>query len=89
MNRKDTGTLVIRFVDGTEEKFEYARHPQDDANLAARIQEVLNANHLLVEFEGKMVIYPFHGIKSIEVSPVPEKLPRIVIRKPDLPHKKK
>jgi hypothetical protein len=75
------GILVIRFVDGTEERFEYARAPQDDVNLAARIEEALKTNHLLVEMEGKLIVYPFHNIKAIEVFPAPEKLPRVVIKK--------
>jgi hypothetical protein len=81
MTKQDTGTMVIRFVDGTEEVLEFALPPQDDANLVARIQESLNAQHLIVEVAGKMVVYPFHNIKAIEVSPLPEKLPRVALRK--------
>ena len=84
MTKNETGTLVIRFVDGTEERFEYSRPPQDDMNLAARLQEILNAQHLILEVEGKLVVYPFHSIKVIEVFPVPEKLPRMVIKKAHL-----
>jgi hypothetical protein len=80
MTEYNTGTLVIRFVDGTEERLEYVRGPQDDVNLVARIQEVLNAQHLVVEVDGKLVVYPFHNIKAIEVFPAPEKLPRIVMK---------
>ena len=81
MTKQDMGTLVIRFIDGTEVKLQYDRLPQDDVSLVARIEEALNANHLLVEVEGKLVVYPFHSIKAIEVSPAPEKLPRKVIKK--------
>jgi len=80
MTKNKTGTMVIRFVDGTEEVLEFARLPQDDVNLAARIQEILNAQHLIVEVDGKLVVYPFHNIKAIEVFPVPEKLPRIAMK---------
>lgn len=81
MAERNTGILVIRFVDGKEERFEYGRLPQDDVNLAARIEEALKANHLLVEVEGKLIVYPFYNIKAIEVFPAPEKLPRIVMKK--------
>jgi hypothetical protein len=81
MAERNMGILVIRFVDGTEERFEYARLPQDDVNLAARIEEALSGKHLLVEVEGKLIVYPFHNIKAIEVFPAPEKLPRIVMKK--------
>ena len=81
MTEHSMGILVIRFVDGTEERFEYARLPQDDASLVARIEEALDAKHLLVEVEGKLIVYPFHSIKAIEVSPAPAKLPRIVMKR--------
>jgi hypothetical protein len=81
MAKRDMGILLIRFMDGAEERFEYARHPQDDVNLVARIEEALDARHLIIEVEGKLIVYPFHSIKAIEVSPVPEKLPRIVMKK--------
>jgi hypothetical protein len=84
MTKHNTGTLMIRFVDGTEERFEYSRPPQDDVNLVARLQETLNAQHFIIEVDGKLVVYPFHCIKFIEVFPVPGKLPRIVIQKAHL-----
>lgn len=80
MTEQNMGTLVIRFVDGTEERLQYARLPQDDVNLVARIEEALNAKHLVVEVEGKLVIYPFQSIKAIEIFPVPAKLPRVVMK---------
>ena len=81
MTKRDKGILVIRFMDGAEERFEYPRLPQDDVNLVARIEEALDAKHLLIEVEGKLIIYPFQSIKAIEISPSPEKLPRIVMKK--------
>jgi hypothetical protein len=84
MTKQDTGTLVIRFVDGTEERLEYSRPPQDDVSLVARLQEILNAQHFIIEVDEKLFVYPFHSIKAIEVFPVPEKLPRIVIKKAHL-----
>ena len=81
MAEQGMGTLVVRFVDGTEQRLEYARQTQDGANLAARLEEALNGQHLLVEVEDRLVVYPFHCIKSVEVIPMPEKLPRNVIRR--------
>jgi hypothetical protein len=81
MIKHNTGTLVIRFVDGTKEVLEFALPPQDDMNLVARLQEILNAQHLMIEVEGKLIVYPFHSIKAIEVFPAPGKLPRMAIKK--------
>jgi hypothetical protein len=79
--KNNSRMMVIRFVDGTEKVLEHDRLPQDDANLASRIREALNAQHLILEVDNKMVVYPFHNIKEIEVFPVPERLPGLAIRK--------
>jgi hypothetical protein len=84
MTKNEIWTMIIRFVDGTEEVLEIARDPQDDANLATRIEETLTAQHLIVEVDGTMVVYPFYNIKAIEVLPVPEKLPRIAMKRTHL-----
>jgi hypothetical protein len=84
MSKNNVGTMVIRFVDGTQEVLEHDRPPQDDVNLAGRIREALDAQHLIIEVDKKMVVYPFHNIKAIEVFPVPEKLPRFAIKKAHL-----
>lgn len=84
MTKNEIWTMIIRFVDGTEEVLEIARVSEDDANLATRIQEALTAQHLIVEVDEKMVVYPFHNIKAIEVLPVPEKLPRFAMKRTHL-----
>jgi hypothetical protein len=81
MAGNEIGTLVIRFNDGSEERLEYPRPTQDASSFVQRLEDMLNSQHLLLEVEGKLVVYPFRSIKAIEVSPIPEKLPRTVIRK--------
>lgn len=68
------GYITIRFVNGTEQKFEY-RRVEDRHNIATMLQGLLNANQLLLELQGSLLVIPFQNILSIEVSPPPAKLP--------------
>jgi hypothetical protein len=72
--------LTIRYVNGTEEKFEYAPHEENALNIASRIQDALSANQVLLELEDRVLIIPFQNILSMEVSPLPAKLPPNVLR---------
>lgn len=73
-------TLIVRYMDGTEQLYLFPGQDADPFTMAERIQEVLKARHLLLEVEGRLVIIPFQNVKAIEVSPPPEKLPPNVIR---------
>jgi len=78
MSDENRGIMTIRYVNGTEQKFEYARF-KDDSNIssaASRIQDMLKANHILLELEGGFLIIPLQNVLSIEVSPLPVKLPQ-------------
>lgn len=73
-------TLIIRFMDGTEQMYVFPAQSAESATVGDRIQEMLSARHLLLEVEGRLVAIPFQGVKAVEVSPPPEKLPPGVIR---------
>ena len=79
MNDAVKGTMTIRYVNGTEQKFEYTRE-ENALNIASRIQDALSANQVLLELEDRVMIIPFQSILSMEVSPLPAKLPPNVIR---------
>ncbi len=79
MNDGAKGTLTIRYMNGTEQKFEYTR-TEDALNVASRIQEVLKGNQVLLELEDRFLIIPMSNIQSIEVSPPPAKLPPNTLR---------
>jgi len=71
----ETACMLIRYMDGTHERFEFARKSSEPTMLSA-IGEALSANHAVLELADKVVIIPFHSIRSIEVSPPPAMLPR-------------
>ena len=80
MNRADKGILTIRYVNGSEEKFEYNRF-EDEYSIAAHIKEALRENHLLLDLEDRLVVIPYQSILSLDISPPPTKLPTTALRK--------
>ena len=80
MSRADKGILTIRYVNGSEEKFEYNRF-EDEYSIAAHIKEALRENHLLLELEDRLVVIPYQSILSLDISPPPAKLPATALRK--------
>ncbi len=71
--------LTVRYVDGSEEKFEFSRRA-DDLSSAGRIQEALSANQILLELEDRVLIIPFQNVRAVEISPAPSKLPGIALK---------
>ncbi len=79
MSNDSKVTITIRYVNGSEQKFEGIRE-KNETNLASRIQNALNANQLLLELEDKVLVIPFHNIQSIEISPPPSKSPANTVK---------
>jgi hypothetical protein len=80
MNRADKGILTIRYVNGSEEKFEYDRL-EEEYSIAAHIKEALRENQLLLELEDRLIVIPYQSILSLDISPPPIKLPATALRK--------
>ncbi len=82
MSDENRGIMTIRYVNGTEQKFEYARFKDDSSILSAasRIQDMLKANQILFELEDRFLIIPLHNVLSIEVSPPPVKFPQNTVK---------
>jgi hypothetical protein len=76
---KAKSTLTVRFVNGTEQKFEFTR-PEESASIAQRIQDALNANQLLLELDDRLMVVPFQNILTVEISPPPPKVRGHVLR---------
>jgi hypothetical protein len=81
MDQKPKRGMLITFMDGSKKLLEFPQQVADsDATAAARIQEALEARHLVLEAEGALVVIPFESIKYLQVHPAPKKLPAGVIR---------
>ncbi len=79
MNDGTKGTLTIRYINGTEQRFEYPRL-EETYNIVGRMQEILKSNQALLELGDSLLIIPFQNIQSIEISPPPDKLPTNALR---------
>jgi hypothetical protein len=79
MNETGKSIMTIRFINGSEQKFEFPRQ-EDTHSIAAQIKDALSSNQILLELEDRLLIIPFQSIQSIEVTPTPPKLPATAIR---------
>jgi hypothetical protein len=75
-------TLTINYTNGTQQQFEFVA-PEvrvgEQANLGTRLHKLLTADPIIIEQADKLLVIPVHNIQSIEISPVPPKLPEGVI----------
>jgi len=71
--------LIIHFVDGSKKLLEFPQQVAD-ASVAAKLQEALEARHLVIEADGALVIIPFENIRYLQAYPAPKKLPAYAIK---------
>jgi hypothetical protein len=75
-----TVQMTIRYINGESDCFEFDSPQEEKALLASHIQRVLNSKELMLEIGDRLLVIPMQNIQKIELSPVPLKLPDIVIR---------
>jgi hypothetical protein len=80
MESKDTRRMVIHFTNGRKRNFVYETANVDSAVLSGRVEKLLNARHLILETDDKMIVLPYDNIESIEISPKPDKVPLVAIK---------
>jgi len=71
--------LIIHFVDGSKKLLEFPQQVAD-ASVAAKLQEALEARHLVIEADGALVVIPFENIRYLQAYPAPKKLPGYAIK---------
>ena len=76
--------MTIKFINGSEENYEFPRQIVDEAIIGKKIQEALDAKHLIIDLKSKVEIIPIHNILSIEITPPPTKLPPNAIKEATL-----
>ncbi len=74
--------MIVKFVNGTEEHYTFPRQmTEEDAHLMVnKVQEALDAKHLIIDLGSKIQIMPMNNILQIEVTPTPVKLPKNTIQ---------
>lgn len=77
---KETVFGTIHFMDKTKLTLRWPRQAgTDPIGIAATVKKALEADRIMAEVEGRLLIIPVRNIKYIEVSPAPPKLPRGVL----------
>ena len=84
MSEEDKVRLTVKFINGSQENYEFPNQIVDESFIASKIQEALESKHLIIDLKSKVQIIPIHNILSIEISPPPLKLPRNAIREASL-----
>ena len=72
---------VIHFMDGSKIVLKWPAQTGDDpVTVAANIRKELEAERIMAEVGGSLLVIPVRNIKYVQVTPAPEKLPREVLR---------
>ena len=79
MAERRKAKMIVRYVDGQSNTIVFSQ-PVGDLNATKRIEEAMEAKCLILEMADRVLLIPIHQIKSIEVSPPPDKLPTYAIR---------
>lgn len=79
INESRTVRLTIRYINGESDYFEFDSPQEETATLASHIQRVLNSKELMLELGDRLLVIPMQNVQIIELSPVPLKLPDLVI----------
>ncbi len=81
MNKPKTITMIIRLVDDSVHRIQFPdENAGDPMTLVSRLERGFEAHDLAVELDGRLLVLPKNSILSIEVTPVPAKLPAFAIR---------
>ena len=74
--------MIIHYTNGKQQHFQFIA-PEgtvgEQATLGTRLHKMLTADPIIIELADKLVVIPVHNIQSIEISPIPTKLPEGVI----------
>jgi hypothetical protein len=79
MAQKVAGTIF--FMDGSKVSLQWPRQAGTDPSVvAANVRKALEADRILAEIGGSLLVIPIRNIKYIQITPSPEKLPAGVLR---------
>ena len=74
--------LTIHYTNGKQQHYQFSA-PEgtvgEQATLGTRLHKMLTADPIILELADKLVVIPVHNIQSIEISPIPSKLPEGVL----------
>ena len=79
MAQQVTGTIF--FMDGSKVSLRWPRQAGTEPTVvAANVRKALEADRILAEIGGTLLLIPIRNIKYIQITPSPDKLPAGVLR---------
>jgi len=72
--------MRIHFNDGTTLEFEFPPQSDDEIGAAQRLADYVSRGHLMMEVDGRLLMFPLGSVKYLEGYPAPRSLPGSVIR---------
>src|SRR5687767_751410 len=71
-----TAKATIHFTDGTKLSLKYPRQVgKNSVGLAEQVRKAIEAQRLLVEVKGTLVVISLHNVRYVEITPAPDSLP--------------
>jgi hypothetical protein len=78
----NTVTMTVHFLDGKRMSFDYPRQSgTDQAAIVATVKKAIDAERLVIEVDGDLLVVPIRSVKYVRLSPAPPHLPSGVLRK--------
>ncbi len=71
--------MTIFFTDGNKVNFDFPEQT-DPANITQQVDDLLKGQYILIESDGSVFLYPLYNIKSIQLFPAPEVMPKNAIK---------
>lgn len=60
--------IAIEFSDGSRRKFSFPAQSPNSAARQMKFEDFLKGRHLVIQSEGRLLMFPMENIKSIELS---------------------
>jgi len=76
----EKNNMVIHFMDGTKVVYDFPKHTEDSNAVTSRLKKLIDMQYVIIEADGALQFYPVANIKSVQVYPLPEKIPDFVIQ---------
>ena len=76
-----TASMHIRFMDGSKISVRYPKQAGNDpTTIVANVKKALEADRIVLEVEGSLLLIPLGNVKYVQVTPAPDVLPSSVLR---------
>ena len=60
--------ITIQFTDGSRVRYSFEPLTDNKAAQQLKIEDFLKGNHLVVQTEGRLTVYPVANIRALEIS---------------------